>query len=77
MDYRKRIGLNPDIMLGKPTVKGTRITVEIILRKLSEGASEKELLESYPHLKREDILAAVYTKPYITPLMKMGNINVL
>ena len=59
MDYRKRIGLNPDIMLGKPTVKGTRITVEIILRKLSEGASEKELLESYPHLKREDILAAL------------------
>jgi uncharacterized protein (DUF433 family) len=59
MDYRERIGLNPDIMLGKPTVKGTRITVEIILRKLSEGASEKELLEIYPHLKREDILAAL------------------
>ena len=59
MDYRERIGLNPDIMLGKPTVKGTRITVEIILRKLSEGASEKELLEAYPHLKREDILAAL------------------
>ena len=59
MDYRERIGLNPDIMLGKPTVKGTRITVEIILRKLSEGASEKEILEAYPHLKRKDILAAL------------------
>ena len=59
MDYRERISPNPDIMLGKPTVKGTRITVEIILRKLSEGASEKELLEAYPHLKREDILAAL------------------
>ena len=59
MDYRERIVLNPDIMLGKPTIKGTRITVEIILRKLSEGAIEKELLDAYPHLKREDILAAL------------------
>ena len=59
MDYKERIGLDPDIMLGKPTIKGTRITVELILRKLSEGASEKELLEAYPHLQRLDILAAL------------------
>jgi len=59
LDYEERIGLDPDIMLGKPTIKGTRITVELILRKLSEGASEKELLEAYPHLQRLDILAAL------------------
>ncbi len=40
-------------------VRGTRITVELILRKLAEGASENELLEDYPHITREDIRAAV------------------
>ena len=46
-------------MLGKPVIRGTRITVELILRKLSEGATEEELLEAYPHLQREDIRAAI------------------
>jgi len=59
MEYMKRIVSDPDIMLGKPIVKGTRITVELILRKISEGMTIKELLESYPHLTREDILAAI------------------
>lgn len=59
MDYKDRIRINPDFMLGKPIIKGTRITVELILRKLAEGASEGDLLEAYPHLEREDILAAL------------------
>ena len=46
-------------MLGKPVIRGTRITVELILRKLSEGATEQELLEAYPHLESEDIRAAI------------------
>jgi uncharacterized protein (DUF433 family) len=54
-----RIELNPGVMLGKPVVRGTRITVELILRKLSEGATEQELLEAYPHLEREDIRSAI------------------
>lgn len=53
------IELNPKVMLGKPVIRGTRITVELILRKLSEGATEEELLEAYPHLKRADIRAAI------------------
>ncbi len=44
MDYRERIGMDPHVMLGNPVVKGSRITVELILTKLSEGADEKELL---------------------------------
>jgi uncharacterized protein (DUF433 family) len=44
---------------GKPIIRGTRITVELILRKLAEGASEGEMLEDYPHLTKEDIPAAV------------------
>ena len=53
-----RIVSDPDIMLGKPTIKGTRITVELILRKLGEGVTEQELIEAYPHLVPEDIRAA-------------------
>jgi len=54
-----RIEVNPKVMLGKPVIKGTRIPVELILRKLSEGATEEELLDAYPRLTREDIRAAL------------------
>ena len=46
-------------MMGKPVIRGTRITVELILRKLAEGASENALLHDYPHITREDIRAVV------------------
>lgn len=55
----KRIEINPAIMMGKPVIRGTRITVELILRKLAEGATERQLLDDYPHLTTEDIRAAV------------------
>jgi uncharacterized protein (DUF433 family) len=54
-----RIVVNPDIMLGKPIIRGTRIAVELILRKLGEGATPADLLEAYPHLTAEDIQAAI------------------
>jgi len=53
------IEIDPKIMMGKPVIRGTRITVELILRKLSEGATEADLLEAYPRLTREDIHAAM------------------
>lgn len=59
MEYTKRIVSDPDIMLGKPIVKGTRITVELILRKMAEGMTFEELLEAYPHITKDDILAAI------------------
>ena len=59
MNYREKIVTDPEIMLGKPIIKGTRVTVELVLRKLSEGATEKELLEAYPDLQRTDIRAAL------------------
>ena len=46
-------------MLGKPVIRGTRVPVELLLRKLSEGATESELLEAYPRLTRRDIQAAI------------------
>ena len=54
-----RIEVNPRVMLGKPVIRGTRVTVELILRKLSEGATEAELLDAYPRLTRDDIRAAI------------------
>ena len=53
-----RITSNPAVMTGKPVIKGTRITVELILRELGAGTSIDGLLKSYPHLTREDVLAA-------------------
>src|SRR5262249_47636124 len=54
----ERIEVNPAVMLGKPVIRGTRITVELILGKLAEGATEAELLDGYPRLTAKDIRAA-------------------
>jgi uncharacterized protein (DUF433 family) len=56
---RERIEINPAIMLGKPVIRGTRITAELILRKLAEGETVSDLLEDYPHLTASDIRAAI------------------
>ncbi len=55
----ERIEINPQVMMGKPIIRGTRITVELILTKLSQGETEAELLEDYPHLTQDDIRAAI------------------
>lgn len=54
-----RIEVDPKVMLGKPVIRGTRIPVELVLRKLGEGATEQELLDAYPRLTREDVQAAI------------------
>ena len=54
-----RIEINPNVMLGKRVIRGTRIPVELILRKLSEGATEADLLDAYPRLTQADIHAAL------------------
>ena len=59
MTGRNRIEVDPLVMLGKPVIRGTRVTVELILRKLSEGATEDDLLDAYPRIAREDIRAAI------------------
>ena len=59
MTLHDRIEVNPRVMLGKPVIKGTRVPVELLLWKLGEGATQEDLLEGYPHLTREDILAAI------------------
>ena len=53
----ERIEINPDVMLGKPVIRGTRIPVELILQKLGEGATVEDLLDAYPRLTMNDIQA--------------------
>ncbi len=50
---------DPAVMMGKPAIKGTRITVELILEKLAAGESEEQILETHPRLTREAIHAAL------------------
>jgi uncharacterized protein (DUF433 family) len=58
-DLLSRITVNPDVMVGKPTIRGLRITVEQILKALAGGVTIDELLEDYPELEREDIQATL------------------
>jgi uncharacterized protein (DUF433 family) len=59
MGTNERIQIDPKVMLGKPVIRGTRVPVELILRKLAEGATEADLLDGYPGLAAADIRAAI------------------
>lgn len=59
MEWEQRIEINPDILVGKPVVKGTRLAVEFIVGLLAEGWSEDQILDSYPGLEQEDIRACL------------------
>ena len=67
MNWQNYIEQRPDVMLGKPVIKNTRLTVEMILEKLGHGASVEELVASHPQLRREHILAAqLYAADYLS-----------
>lgn len=59
MNWQQYISADPKILFGKPAIKGTRISVDLILEKLSYGETIEQLLESYPHINREQILACL------------------
>ncbi len=69
MNWQDRIVSDKKILLGKPVIKGTRISVEFILDRLANGWSEKTILESYPHLTKEDIQAVF---AYLNDCVKDG-----
>jgi len=72
MNKHELIVSMPDVMLGKPVIRGTRIPVELIVRKIGEGASIEDLLDGYPNLTRESVQAAlVYAADII------GNENII
>lgn len=61
MDWKERIEIRPEVLTGKPVVKGTRLSVEFILDLLAGGWTEADILESYPHLTAEDVRACLHS----------------
>ena len=55
----ERIEINPAVMQGKPVIRGTRVPVELLLRKLAEGVTIADLVDAYPRLRADDIRAAL------------------
>jgi len=64
--FPERITASHEVMLGKPVIRGTRITVELVLRKLSQGATVADLVTMYPQLEAADVQAAL---EYATALL--------
>ncbi|MDP1688650.1 MAG: DUF433 domain-containing protein [bacterium] len=60
MTYLNRIEINPKILAGKPVIKGTRIPVSLILNLLAKGYTVPRIVEAYPNLKHDDVLAATH-----------------
>lgn len=59
MDWKDRIEVNPAALVGKPIIKGTRISVELILDRMADGWTMEDVLTSYPHISQEDVLAVL------------------
>ncbi len=59
MNWKDRIIVDPAVLVGKPIIKGTRISVELILDRVADGWTMEDMLASYPHITREDVLAAL------------------
>ena len=60
MSWRDRIKIDPKVLVGKPVIKGTRIAVAFLMELLANGWTHKQILENYPHLRDDDIQAALY-----------------
>ena len=63
MAKHERIEVDPKVMLGKPVIRGTRIPVELLLRKIGEGATDEELLDAYPRLTKQDLVLPWLMQP--------------
>ena len=66
MDWRNQIVAHPDVLVGKPVIKGTRISVELVMDLLAAGYTIDQIIEQYDHLTREDIQACLaYAKDIV------------
>jgi len=59
MEWKERISLDPEVLVGKPVIRGTRIAVELVVDLLAQGWSEQQIADSYPGITREDIRACL------------------
>jgi len=75
MNLLDRITVNPDVLVGKPTIRGLRISVEQIIKALAAGLTEDEILDEYPELKKDDIKAALLYASKVLESEKIFTIN--
>jgi len=59
MEWRERISIDPDVLTGKPVIKGTRISVELVIDLLARGYTYEQVLEQYDHISLDDIQACL------------------
>jgi uncharacterized protein (DUF433 family) len=71
MDWKERIVIDPEILVGKPVIKGTRLAVEFVVDLLAQGWQESEIIRNYPGLTRDDIAACL---KYATNILKAEKI---
>ena len=69
--WRERIVVDPNILVGKPVVKGTRLAVEFIVELLAQGWTHEQILTNYPQLTPDDIQAALH---YATEILKQEHV---
>jgi uncharacterized protein (DUF433 family) len=74
MDWRNRIVVDPEILLGKPIIKGTRLAVEFIIDLLAQGWSEEDILSNYPGVIHQDIQACL---AYASTILKAEKVYLL
>ena len=59
MNWKDHVVVDPKVLVGKPIIRGTRISVELLMDRLADGWSMEQILESYPRVTRDDVLAAI------------------
>ena len=76
IQHKNRITLNPEICHGRPSIRNTRYTVDLILDLLSSGMSEFEIIEDYPTLEKQDIQACLSFASQLSKVKTINRINV-
>ena len=76
MEWRDRIEANPKVLVGKPVIKGTRISVELIIDLLANGWSHERILRNYPHLSSDDIAACLHYAHDVVKDIKEYPVNI-
>jgi len=73
-NFEKRIEVNSKVLVGKPVIKGTRISIELIVKLVAQGWTEKEIIKEYPSLTKDDICAALI---YAEKIVEQEEIHLL
>ncbi len=74
MEWQGRITINPDVLVGKPVIKGTRISVELVIDMLARGWSDEQITQQYDHVTAEDVRACL---AYASDMLKSEHVYLM